>query len=64
MVCENCFCVFHKEDRCTYPGEIEIDMLGNCMSAGRILIDEDLLEELKRKTKETWAIRAGKKEEL
>lgn len=60
MICEYDLCIFQKENRCTYEGEVTIDMMGNCMSAWRAKIKEDLLKELKKETLEQH-IRAREK---
>ena len=50
MKCENIFCIYQREGKCTLE-EISVDLAGMCEESVDIIVDEETLKELKEKIK-------------
>ena len=48
MECENFFCVYQEDDKCTLD-RISVDIVGHCLDCIYIDIKPELLKELKKK---------------
>lgn len=48
MDCENEFCIYQKDDKCTLD-KISLDFQGICNECIYVNLDNELLEELKKK---------------
>jgi len=52
MQCENIFCIYNSENKCILEC-VSLDILGQCTACIYATIDDEILEEAKRKTLES-----------